>query len=362
VSASPDMTSKPQVSGQPQQLDCRTYAEVQEAAVSALVSCPVVGGVFLMGSVGQPGISDLDLIVVVAGDRPAVEIPDVRRAHPLAGYVMMHSPFLIDEATFHRIRYLAGVSQLQRLAGNVPMPATEEIPAVVRLHMAAKYALDALFSACRQRSLDTLRVRSTLCALNTMSHLLDLIRAEVEIPPTATALVEGIQHLRSTWFARPSVAQLWSLVSDAIPAYLAVLDVVGAASPVSACPDTRVLSWANMQVVATGKGAAGVSVVAPWPCWLPDHSPRKNRHLDDMRWSLRTCLVQVTPALGGLLCPGIGPQYPPALQERAELLQHYTGWLKIAPTWFGMLAPRVDAPEPVGAKWSAVAVARRLLA
>jgi hypothetical protein len=361
LNASINMIDSPRICAQPSRLDRRVYEQVEHAAVDALARCSNVRGIFRMGSIHEPGISDLDLIVVAAADRPPDGIADVWNTHPCAQYVMMHSPFLVDERTFHRIGFLAGVSNLELLAGNVLMPALEEIPAVVRLHLAAKYALDGLLFQCRQVALGTLRVRSTLCGLNTVAHLADLIHADVAVPPAATALAGAIQRLRNAWFTNPDVTRLWNLVSEAIPAYLGILDALGAASPMSAEPGTRVLSWMNMRVAALSKEAAEVSVTVPWLSWLADRNPYRNRHLDDLRWMLRTCIVGVTPRTGGLLCPESAVQCPSAIRERAELLRRYAQWHMSASTSLGMLCPIVDVPEPSGLKWVALSGARRWL-
>jgi hypothetical protein len=327
--------------------------------VGTLAECPSVRGVFRMGSIRDPGISDLDLIIVAADTASLGEIPDLRAAHPAVAYVMMHSPFLVDQATFPRIRYLAGLSQLVRLSGSALAPNDEEVPAVVRLHLAAKYALDGLWFQCRQLALMTLRIRSTLCALNTLAHLMELVRDVVDAPLQAVALVEAIRRLRDQWFVEPDTTALWDLVSNAVPAYLALLDAIGAAHAESDPAGTPVLSWSNLQVVVSDENIAEAIVGTPRICDLLDRFFPASRHLDDLRWMLRTCTVRVTGPTGNLLRAGAHPLGETALRQRTDLLLRYRAWLGEATGPFAMLCPRVDSPEPTGIKWRGLALTRR---
>lgn len=197
--------------------------------------------------------------------------------------------------------------------------------------------------------------------MNTLGHLLALCPEQVHTPAPARLLAESTQHLRDHWFSKPNIPGLWRLVTDATTVYPALLDALGDASPLLS-PQGPVLSWMNMEVVAGDTQTAAASVLVPELCRLLDHFPSRSHHLADLRWLLRACLVEVRPQTGGVLSAAALARSVSSIRERVEILHGYTEWLHAAmPSW-AMLCPRVDSPEPTGAKWNALAVMRRLMA
>ena len=352
---------EPRLAGMPRMIDASIYEEVQAAAVATLAMCPEVRSVFRMGTIGHPGISDLDLIVVAQHGSGSPEIPDVRSVHPHAAYVMMHSPFLISEDIFPHINVLASVSNLERLWGDIPVPPERPAPPPVRLHLVVKYALESILFLTRQLTLGSLQVRPTLCSLNTISHLVNLARPQMKPPAEAERLAAEIKALRDRWFLDCDVLRLWSRATEALLAYLAILDSISFEPSPGPNGAAHVMSWMNMDVCLADSHASSVSVERPR--WLPpfERVIIHTRNLDYLRWHMCTCVVLMSHAAASLLRPPGHPLTDPQIAARADILGRYSAWFGTRPRTTTMLCPRVDTPGAVGAKWRAVQCARRRL-
>jgi len=90
--------------------------------VSYTSQFPFVKAIYQLGSVGQPGLSDLDVIVVVDDvvDPLAMNKLSVFQSQkdPLFRYLFIHDIYLFNESSFKQIHYIHYSNRLQLLYGN----------------------------------------------------------------------------------------------------------------------------------------------------------------------------------------------------------------------------------------------------
>jgi hypothetical protein len=105
-----------------QKLSAADYAACLGQVVQALADKPFVVSVYQFGSVNFPGISDLDLLVVLESeddyDRKKDEVDSAIAAAPHAGYCFYHGAIVVPLQTLPFLHLFHSVEQLKRLHGN----------------------------------------------------------------------------------------------------------------------------------------------------------------------------------------------------------------------------------------------------
>lgn len=216
--------TRPRLVSLPERRSHEDYQAASEEIEDLLQQLPGFVALHRLGSIGHPGISDLDRIAVVEAAAP---VPSIwPRLSPAARYVAMHAPFLVDVSSFRSHRWFAHLAGLKLAAGE-ELPI-EEPPDCDKcdLHLAAEgLALLALRLVAHART-GRVKVRSTLCELHAMRFSLALAGLEEHSAPEAWSFVHAVRATRQTWFEhaeqdRPAI--MARLMHDA-PA--AVLDAL----------------------------------------------------------------------------------------------------------------------------------------
>ena len=104
------------------QIELEKYIKFTEYLADYLFEYPQVVSIYQMGGWTQPGISDIDLIIVVK----ELEKPDYKELNVLnrvlarnsdEEYMLMHAPFVISEKAFEHLDLFFYCSDLKKLAG-----------------------------------------------------------------------------------------------------------------------------------------------------------------------------------------------------------------------------------------------------
>ena len=171
----------------PVPVDARVYDEVRDEATSALLSDAGVVSVYSMGSVGTPGISDLDLIVIVEDETRSVGFARSALSIPVAPYVMMHAPFVVPTSLFISLRSFGTVEDITCLGGRDlgdPDPGSPDTKPATALAA----ALFAMVSLATQQRLGAFKVRSVLCQAHTLRHTVRVLGlCDAQAPQAAAA-------------------------------------------------------------------------------------------------------------------------------------------------------------------------------
>ena len=161
--------------------------------------------VYKMGNVSVPGISDLDMIVVLGDEATIPDFAFPTILNTVEKYTLMHSVFVVTE-TFWRNRQLYYVyDNLHHLRGEKKLTA-ENFDEKLLKHLATRFAIQhilrAYASVFAQLTSGYLKVRSTLCELHALRYDIPALETFLEEEHRAEfASVAGdIAHLRKTWF------------------------------------------------------------------------------------------------------------------------------------------------------------------
>lgn len=199
------------------------YAADRARVVEVLLDSGATA-VLEVGSVGVPGISDLDLVACFPDDldlRP-LRAP-LERALREADRGFLHGPWAIRGRHLARLPSLFAFRQIRDLLGG-PVPEHTQTP-TQRLLWNIEASATVLGRMDRQRTTTT---RSALCLLNGVRYNIDLAVRDGVVPPERHAdFARRITSLRSEWFAtdaatrRAEIAASWDAAVDVLRDLLA---------------------------------------------------------------------------------------------------------------------------------------------
>ncbi len=218
----------------PEPVAADDYGAVRDAYVARLVETGAVKSVYQMGSVAAPGLSDLDLFVVL--HEPVAAVVDERAAIGAGGsrerYVMMHGQFLVNEKTFQQLPALFLGSNLRHVWGAEiavrPLPPEEERP--LRFLFNVDMMIKRLCGFVRDLDDDApVPVRPTIAHLNSVRFNIAFAREWTDTEPHEDYARE-VEELRASWFelARDeALDRLCALVRRARSILVALLGAAG---------------------------------------------------------------------------------------------------------------------------------------
>ncbi len=108
------------------------YSSTLETYVGEVSGTPGVLGVFQFGNVSHPGISDLDVLVVVSDDvaTPTLQrVVAATRVNAISEYLFAHPPVVVPRSCASQVTYMHSLDQLHQLWGTpvaVGRPAEDE--------------------------------------------------------------------------------------------------------------------------------------------------------------------------------------------------------------------------------------------
>lgn len=167
--------------------------------------------VYEIGSVGAPGISDLDLIACFGDDvdlRPAkaAMAPLLRSSSTL-----LHPPWAIRARHMASLPSLFAVRQMRDLLGGGSLVAEQSRFQRMLWNLEACAGVLATFVGRRR-----ITTRSALCLLNGVRYNLELAAVDEVVAPGGSEFAAGIATLRQDWFGTAAdlrerrILELWA--------------------------------------------------------------------------------------------------------------------------------------------------------
>ena len=190
---------------QPQFLPMEAYEDELERYLQRVNGVQSLLSVMTMGSVGAPGLSDLDIICVVEEQVRAREIPrlDISARARERG-IFVHGPIVVPKSLVGELNYIFPISTLQNrwgepLAQMVKPPAKEE-----QAELALVYLVDFTLSRLLQHSIvktsGVLDKRGWLTRLWSLTHSEKLCNsAGIVLQPHWIRLLRDIRSVRERW-------------------------------------------------------------------------------------------------------------------------------------------------------------------
>lgn len=203
------------------------YDDARNAYIEQLVGSLGPLAVYEYGRVGAPGISDIDLLVVVDPEKP------VRRLRPPsldpAGRYLIDKPVLLSPEAFRNLRRLLFIDPLDHLFGRRidPLDLPEDEARIVNAGIFLDFSHVLLHRFNKMRFVRRLSIRNTLLRLNSIHHSASLAeRVGAELGEGTVSLLAAVRDLRGSWFEEPRYDVAAALLEQAVPALLQLLEAV----------------------------------------------------------------------------------------------------------------------------------------
>lgn len=235
-------------------LGASDYERTLARFVDYVADLPGVRAVYRFGSLSHPGISDLDVLVVVADDVSPWTLQGIlaaTRTDPVTRFLFAHPPVVVPEAEVSGVRWVHTLSGLEPVWGVV-----REIPpppeAVRRWLWVAEYVdfTFAVRSVLRSLEGEDVGLRGLLLLLTSCVHSLraasEISEVSMHLPfeERLRALREGaVAHRLGGLQAVVEAAQ--HLVGALRKADHVVAEVLAAQGAVSPAPVREVVPWAD---------------------------------------------------------------------------------------------------------------------
>jgi hypothetical protein len=302
------------------------YATASDEIEDLLGRLPGIVAVYRAGTVSVPGISDLDRIAVVEGHDavPSVwsDLSDQSR------YLAMHTPFLVDQATFQRHRWFAFIEPLSLSFGSPVDLEDRPSPEYSEPLMGAESLAVCLLRLVKQISTGRLKVRQLLCELHNVRHGLTLSRLGRSDAPSAWRLATDVAKLRAEWFAAQEswrTELIGDIVERAGPALVGALWALGERSErVKSAPAPVKLGapWSNVALVPSESPQSALSDVR-----RVGFPVSRSARISELWWRSTRPRIPLHPAVLGVLA-GRNREHAEFRATRDQIVRSYRRFLE----------------------------------
>lgn len=207
------------------------YDDARNSYIEQLVADLAPLAVYEYGRVGAPGISDIDLLVVVDPER------SVRKVKPpvldSSGRYLIDKPILLSPNAFRNLRRLIFVDPLDPLYGqtSTPIEVPDEEARILSAALFIDFSHILLHRFNKMRFVRRLSIRNTLLRLNSIHHSARVAeRCGAAVGQDVKSLLAAVHDLRSNWFERPQYDVAADLLEQAVPVLLQLFDAVDRAA------------------------------------------------------------------------------------------------------------------------------------
>ena len=188
----------------PKFVPAAAYQEAIDRMVKFLLSTGDVIGVYQVGGVSSPGISDIDLFVVFKDNIKYLTNPVSNLPHP-DGYLFTHRLFGTCEKYARQLEQYTLFSKYDFLGGTTtPLlnyTASETETKQLKHQIALEYLIKAWYSNAIGMQFGTIKLRNLL--LHAKAILLDLKFLEIT-EGNLVSCIHEIMEVRTNWFQKPA--------------------------------------------------------------------------------------------------------------------------------------------------------------
>ncbi|MFH1719655.1 MAG: hypothetical protein ABIF19_20070 [Planctomycetota bacterium] len=216
----------------PRQVSIEEYDRSEKQFADYFCNHPAVAAIYKLGSVGDPGISDLDLILVLK-EGGVLTPGDYEFLNGVDDYIFIHHPFVISETLFPYVNYLFFASNLHNLAGEIYSFAqfgsgaeNAQITWLICAEASLSRLCDIVYQATRRRGISARRM---LLKLNSIKHDIDLLEdvSDTAMNTRLRGFARQISELRKSWFSldeKEQVREILRTLCEAIAVLSQIMD------------------------------------------------------------------------------------------------------------------------------------------
>lgn len=187
----------------PQYVELTTYETAIERVVETLVKEGDIIAIYQLGSVGAPGISDIDLLVVT-NERPGLATDPFEQLDPDERYLFTHKLFSISASDVEQLRRFTCFHHYRLKWGSNVIPGHPACGDVPISQLKRQVALEYLLSNFIGRSIE---LEYRLVSLRKLMLSIHAIRYDLEFLGVTDGpfaeLVEQMAAWRHAWFEKP---------------------------------------------------------------------------------------------------------------------------------------------------------------
>ena len=176
----------------------RDYNDELSHMTEWLLQFPQVAAICQVGSIGAPGISDIDL-VVVANDQQKLDIQPLASLTNSGRYLFIHNLYGCSKEQFKEAGKFSFFGAYKQLSGEklTGSDSILEISSTLKQQVALEFLLKMYINLVLQKEYKTLKVRSLL--LHVKGLLFDLEFLGIQ-SGSVFDLIHECMNIRTTWF------------------------------------------------------------------------------------------------------------------------------------------------------------------
>lgn len=202
----------------PRHLSLDDYQAAESDFIAKYAAHPDTLSIYRFGAISQPGISDLDFVVVM---RPVLSRPLTRDYgfdffDETTSYILSHNPILMPPVVFEGFARIFPVTGLGHVYGEElalidPEPSAKWVCDLLTLVYISGHQYPTLF--LQMLSMPTLDVRLSIQLLNALNHAATLCTGlSGQRPDNWAAFSSAVNRLKAEWFDQDSRQRLVTLV------------------------------------------------------------------------------------------------------------------------------------------------------
>lgn len=205
------------------------YQRSMEKITDYLAKFDEVCSIYQIGEINEPGISDIDLIVVFDDKIKSFSRSYRKILTNKDSYLLMHSIFGMPVSIFKKSEYLVPISSLRKLKGS-DIPRDRNLTSEEKNKLAEIYVLEFfvenLFNLASQLIVRELKVRNILCSLNALACDLNVLNSQ-KLSEKSLSFSRKIRFMREFWWERKfdEKQELLNICIEAVNIILANLSV-----------------------------------------------------------------------------------------------------------------------------------------
>jgi len=202
-------------------IDASAYDKAVDNYVGRVREFPGIVEVVRFGGVSNPGISDLDLIVIVEDlvDIAPSNLSNLEVRRNSVESVWTHEVSVIPKSLWSDLQYLAYCSDMQLQLGELAIqePTLNRNDIFVAMYDGL---IDRLICIARVLCSDICSVRYALLVMYSLKHTLRLCeQINIPVEKDQVSLVDEIRELRDTWFEDKKPEALHDLAGRCLSAF-----------------------------------------------------------------------------------------------------------------------------------------------
>lgn len=202
----------------PRNVDNLTYDHAAQSIARYSISHSSVKAVYRMGSVAHPGISDLDIVIVIDDNAsvPLLHFSEILQREEKS--ILIHPPFVVTESFWKHRELFFSFSNLRLIAGHGVQSHSlgDTINQWTSQRVAVQHLLRTTISLELQRQSGVFRAQSLLCELNALKYSFDALRKSFTTAQhdKTNRLLSRIDSVRSSWFGLDNQPETLSQLAD----------------------------------------------------------------------------------------------------------------------------------------------------